>query len=174
MVYGKHEGNNKRLALDIASFLLSIKKTPTIVCIGSDKVIGDSLGVIVGESLKSKLSEKAYIYGDLSNPITKNNLIETIKNIRDKHPDSPMIVIDSVLGYEEEIGCVKTHSNGVMIGGEFGEGLMVGDYSILGVVACKGISALQFLGSVKLNTVVDLSNMIVDGVCRALKLCLAL
>lgn len=174
MIYGNRLGNEKRLALDIASFMLDKKALPVVMCVGSDKVVGDSLGVIVGEILKHNSNFKGHVYGDLNTPINRTNLKEMSEKIREKHPKSPVIVVDAILGDEEEIGCVKTHAKGVLAGGQFGKGHMVGDYSILGVVCCKGVSALSFLGSVRLKIVVDLSRRIANGICYSSKLCLGL
>ena len=174
MVYGNKSGNEKRLALDIASFVLDKKKQPIILCVGSDKVVGDTLGVLVGELLKNNPAFKGRVYGDLKEPITRLNILKTIEKIRTVHKDNPIIVVDAVLGSEEEVGCVKTHKNGIFAGGQFGKGHMVGDYSILGVVCCKGVSALSFLGSVRLKIVVELSKKIASSIEYSSQLCLGL
>ena len=170
MIYGKKEGNEKRIALDIASFLLNKKQQPVIMCVGSDKVVGDSLGVIVGEILKNNPKFKNRVYGDLNSPINRSNLCEKIEEIKSKHPNSPVIVVDAVLGKDEEVGCIKTLENGVLAGGEFGKGYMIGDFSILGVVSCSGISALSFLGAVRLKIVIELSRKIAESICYSEKL----
>ncbi len=174
MIYGKGSENSKKIGLDIATFLLGCKEKPIFICIGSDKVVGDSLGVIVGELLRQKPQFKNRVYGDMSNPINRSNLKTVLKDIRSKHPFSPIIVIDAVLGNIEEVGCIKAFSGGVIAGGQFGNGEMVGDYSIVGVVCPKGVSALAFLGCVRMNLVVELSKKIVDGICASAKLCLAM
>ena len=43
---------------------------PIIVCIGTDAVIGDSLGPLVGSMLKGLLKGKTYIFGTVESPIT--------------------------------------------------------------------------------------------------------
>lgn len=174
MVYGKEKQNEKRIGLDIATFALKHKVKPIFMCIGSDKVVGDSLGVIVGELLKQKPMFRGRVYGDMSSPINRKNLNNAINEIRTKHPNAPVIVIDAVLGEIEEVGCIKTFLGGVLAGGQYGKGEMVGDYSILGVVCPRGVSALSFLGCVRMNLVVELSKKIVDSICCSAKLCLTI
>ena len=37
--------------------------TPVILCIGSDKIAGDSVGPIVGDILKNRLNARCFVYG---------------------------------------------------------------------------------------------------------------
>lgn len=174
MTYGNKEGNEKRIALDIASFLLDKKTPPVFMCIGSDKVVGDSLGVLVGEMLRHNPSLKNRVFGHLDTPITRLNLKESIRHIKSIYPNAPVIVIDAVLGDVEEVGNIKTYPKGIIAGGEFGKGEKVGDFSILGVVCTKGVNALTFLGCVRMGLISRLSKKIVESIFYSEKLCLRL
>ena len=54
-------------------------KVPVIVCIGSDLVVGDSLGPYVGSKLVNSIGNKAYVYGTLKSPITAKEIEKTTK-----------------------------------------------------------------------------------------------
>ena len=70
------------------------KNTPIIVCIGSDLVLGDSLGPLVGTFLRQK-NVGAYVYGTLNQPITAKEVEYATKYLKILHPDSMVIAIDA-------------------------------------------------------------------------------
>lgn len=69
----------------------------TVVCVGTDKVIGDSIGPLVGTMLKERgvLDSIIGVYGDLSTPIHANNIKDVLKVVDTRFP---VIAIDSSLG----------------------------------------------------------------------------
>lgn len=164
----------KQLALKLANIQLNSRVPIVYLCIGSDKIVGDMLGVIVGERLKRQSLTNGYVYGELCSPVTQKNLKQTINMIKQKHPFSKIVVVDSVLGCEEEIGTIKTTNTGVYAGGQFGDGVYIGNYSILGVVGTKGINAMSFLASVKIGLVKNMSDIIIEAFALAEKFRLAL
>ncbi len=164
----------KHLALKLANIQLNSRVPIVYLCIGSDKIVGDMLGVIVGECLKSQSLTNGFIYGEINNPITQKNIKQTVEMIKNKHPFSKVVVVDSVLGDEEEVGTIKTSNTGVYAGGQFGNGVYVGDYSILGVVGTKGINALSFLANVKIGLIKNMSDTIVEAFALAERFRLAL
>ena len=62
-------------------------KTPTIICVGSDLVLGDSLGPLVGTMLTNR-NANAYIYGTLNSPITAKEIACAKLHVKMLHPDS--------------------------------------------------------------------------------------
>ena len=64
---------------------VSKDKTPVFVCIGSDLVLGDSLGPLIGTFLKSK-NIPFYVYGTLSFPITAKEINRAGEYLRKTHP----------------------------------------------------------------------------------------
>ena len=61
---------------------------PVILCIGTDRMIGDSLGPLVGSLLARKRKARLLVYGTLSQPVHALNLDETLNEIKKKHPCS--------------------------------------------------------------------------------------
>ena len=51
------------------------KKLPVIVCIGTDAVVGDCLGPLVGSLLKERLKGKTYVFGTVESPVTAKNAV---------------------------------------------------------------------------------------------------
>ena len=162
-----YDKNKNIMAISLVNTLLEYNDKPVFLCVGSDKVIGDSVGVLVGELLNKKYQISGYVYGDLDNCVTAHNLNETIRNIKKDHPYSPIVVVDSVLGETHEIGSVKCYPYPSIPGGAYNKGTMVGDYSILGVVDVKGIDSLSLIKSVKLKNVIKIANFIAESIFRA-------
>ena len=126
--------NSKEISKTIQ--LLYGDKTPIIICIGSDLVIGDSLGPYVGTILNEKLQGKAFVYGTLQNPITANEISVINSKIKKLHPNSQIIVIDAAVGYKSEVGYVKITDKGIKPGLGANKNLpRIGDVSIIGIVS---------------------------------------
>lgn len=159
----------RELALNLSSFLMSKRVKPVFLCVGSDKVVGDLVGVLVGEMLLKKHHINAFVYGSLDYAVTSKNLPEVIRYVKQNHLNSPVIVVDGILGKFDEIGMIKYYPFGSVPGGQFNKGALVGDYSILGVVETSGINSLNFLRSVKLKTVVDVATFIADAIAMAFR-----
>ena len=63
------------ICLTLRKMLTKFSKTPTVLCIGSDLSVGDSLGPVTGTMLKEQLSGlNCYVYGTLAKPITAHEV----------------------------------------------------------------------------------------------------
>ena len=105
--YINHEEAALKLGTLLYDFLSSYHKPSqslVFVCIGSDKITGDSLGPLVGHRLSRQSLSSVFIYGTLSQPVHALNLQETIEKIHQHHPDSLIIAIDASLGIRKHLG----------------------------------------------------------------------
>ena len=80
-----------------------INKDTVIVCIGTDKCIGDCLGPLVGSILTENFFPLP-VYGTLSSPIHALNISERLDEIYSTHPNASIIGVDACLGDEDDIG----------------------------------------------------------------------
>ena len=80
-----------------------IDENTVIVCIGTDRAIGDSLGPLVGTMSKNS-NYKYPVYGTLDKPIHALNIYESLQSIKKKHPDGNFLAIDACLGSKSNIG----------------------------------------------------------------------
>ena len=86
---------------DLSRVLRSeIGRTPVFLCVGSDKIVGDSLAPVVAENLR-RFNLPYYIYGGLNAPITAQNCEFAYEFIRAMHPTSMIVLIDSMATYEQ-------------------------------------------------------------------------
>lgn len=135
-----------------------------IVCIGSDKLIFDSLGPFIGTNLSKNNLNNIYIYGTLNNPINALNIERQVLKIKRKHPNSIILAIDACLGKTKDIGKIKIAKEPI----HPGRGLKiylppVGDYSI------KAITANSHTDIVRLNLISELSDVICNSILKYLK-----
>ena len=131
-----------------------------IVCIGTDKCIGDCLGPLVGTILKED-NFPLPVYGTLSEPIHALNIDERLNEIKKLHPNAHIIGIDACLGNEEDIGDIRVRNHAISPGKGIGKELPeVGETSIIGIVDTSEYSDLFFSRSIRLSFVMDMAKSI--------------
>ena len=59
-----------------------------LLCIGTDRSTGDSLGPLIGYKLSRRKLRGLTIYGTLNSPVHAMNLEETLAHIKEKHPNA--------------------------------------------------------------------------------------
>ncbi len=139
-------------------------KKPIFVCIGSDLVLGDSLGPLVGTFLKKK-SVQSYVYGTLNYPITAKEIEYARTYLKQMHPNSIIIAIDAAIGEAGDIGIIKVVDKGLKPGLGVDKKLgTVGDLSIIGVVAEKSLKNYNLFNLTRLNLIYKMSERIAEGI----------
>lgn len=140
-----------------------------ILCIGTDRATGDSLGPIIGYKLQNFLFNKnAVIYGTLSHPIHAKNIEETIQHINKVFDDPLIIAIDACLGKMNHIGMIHLGEGPIIPGAGVNKKLPpVGDIFITGIVNFSGFMDMMILQNTRLNTVMEMADFIVLGIKRA-------
>lgn len=139
-------------------------KNPIIICIGSDLVLGDSLGPLVGTML-IKRNAPAYVYGTLDAPITAKEIICAKTHLKILHPDSFVVAIDAAVGNTDDIGLIKVSDKGLRPGLGVDKNLgVIGDCSIIGVVAGKSLQNYNLFNLTRLNLIYKMAEKIASGV----------
>lgn len=148
--------------------LSSESKKPVIVCIGSDLVLGDSLGPLVGTLLRKK-SVGNYIYGTLNSPITAKDVGVAKTYLKQLHPNSIEISVDAAIGEPDDIGLIKVVNKGLKPGLGVDKKLgTIGDISIIGIVASKSVKNYNLYNLTRLNLVYKMSEIIAEGIYKFL------
>ncbi|MTI46817.1 spore protease YyaC [Sporosalibacterium faouarense] len=138
-----------------------------IVCIGTDKCIGDCLGPLVGTLLKKKKFPNL-IYGTLNDPIHAVNIKEKIGYIKRIHPSNPVIAIDACLGEEDNVGNIQIRNSPIFPGKGVGKKLpSIGDVSVIGIIDTMNDYSGLSLHSIRLSLVMEMAEVIVNGLCLA-------
>ncbi len=134
---------------------------PVILCIGTNKVPGDSLGPRVGDLLIMKYNIDAYVYGHTAKPVTGVNYDDYIEHVRLHHKNSLIVAIDACVGKEEDIGKVKISSKGLVAGGALKKNnKLIGDVALVGIVAKADKDNLHALKSADIFLVQKMADVI--------------
>jgi len=134
-----------------------------IVCIGTDRCIGDCLGPLIGSMLEEKFFPLP-VYGTIANPIHALNLDSKLSDIKLKHPDSKIIGIDACLGPPNKIGQIQVRDYPINPGKGVGKSLSpVGDISIIGIVDSSDIDEPFTSRNIRLNLILEISKVITQG-----------
>lgn len=142
----------------------SKNKKPIFICIGSDLVLGDSLGPLVGTFLKNK-NIGSYIYGTLNFPITAKEVEYAGTYLKQMHPNSITIAIDAAIGESDDVGIIRVLDKGLKPGLGVNKKLgTVGDLSIVGVVASKSTQNYNLFNLTRLNLVYKMAETIASGI----------
>ncbi len=140
-----------------------------IICIGTDRSTGDSLGPIVGSRLL-ELNHKCFkVLGTLENPVHATNLAEYLKII-EKMPDPFVIAVDACLGNVNNVGCINIAEGALKPGAGVNKLLPpVGNLHITGVVNVGGFMEYFVLQNTRLNTVMKMARIISEAIHQASK-----
>lgn len=155
----------------ISSVILPLnhKKYIIILCIGTDRCTGDSLGPLIGYKLKAFSNELIKVYGDLENPVHANNLEETINLINSTYSDPFIIAIDASLGGINSIGKIFIKDTPLTPGLAMNKKLpKVGNISITGIVNISCSFDFMILQNTRLHIVMRLADIISKGLIYSL------
>lgn len=164
MKYIVNEKNKINLAFDLAKEMVVNNLEPLFLCVGTDKVISDSVAPIVATLLKHKYKITSKVIGDLIYNINAHNLKKAVTEIKEKYPKNTIILIDSTIGNIEDLGDVIFKKGGSIAGGLNGHKEKVGDYSILGISSCYGVTNKTLLNGTRLSLILKMANFIADAI----------
>ena len=140
------------------------RKRPIFICVGSDLVLGDSLGPLVGTMLR-KRNVRSYVYGTLNYPITAKEVEYASTYLKQMHPNSISIAIDAAVGNPSDVGLIRVLDKGLKPGLGVDKNLgIIGDLSIIAVVAAKSLQNHNLFNLTHLNLVYKMAEKIVDGI----------
>lgn len=160
---------------DDAVFLISnflrnhIKERFLVLCIGTDKYIGDSLGPMVGTMLE-KMNLTCPVYGTLENPVHAVNLRKQLTYLEYAYPRHQIIALDACLGSSDSIGSIQLRNGCLFPGKGVGKKLPpVGDLSIIGIVDACDHEEFFFMHNIRLNLIVKMAEIMSKGIFEALQ-----
>lgn len=154
-----------KLSNELFINLSAPKKEIVILCIGTDRSTGDSLGPLVGTLLnKNYRLNYLTVYGSLHNPIHAKNLTDVIEDLNKKHKNSFFLAIDASLGRSTSIGHILFGKGPIQPGLALKKDLPhVGDFHITGIVNVAGFMNNFVLQSTRLSIVMSMAESIVKS-----------
>lgn len=153
---------------DIANFLKDYMDENTIiVCIGTDRCIGDCLGPLVGTFLKENYFPLP-VFGTIAEPIHALNIDKRLSEIKAQYPKANVIGIDACLGDSDSIGEIQARDYPIHPGKGVGKTLPdVGRISVIGIVDSSDSSELFTNRNIRLDLIMKLSKVITHSVVHA-------
>lgn len=141
-----------------------------LLCIGTDRSTGDSLGPLIGYKLSRRKLRGLTIYGTLESPVHAVNLEETLHKIKEKHPGALIIAVDASLGTSSHVGYITLGTGSLKPGLGVNKKTLpeAGDIFITGIVNFSGMLDNLLLQSTRLATVMKLADCISLGIFSAL------
>lgn len=143
-----------------------------VVCVGTDRSTGDSLGPLIGTTLGNYRSPHFELYGTLEEPVHAMNLEDTLGQIHRQHPHSFVIGIDACLGQVTSVGNIQVGIGPVRPGAGVNKQLPpVGDMHITGIVNVGGFMEYFVLQNTRLHLVMRMADVIAHSLFSAIMNC---
>jgi putative sporulation protein YyaC len=139
-----------------------------LLCIGTDRSTGDSLGPLIGYKLQNSRIQNLSIYGTLQSPVHAVNLCSILDEIYAEYENPFIIAVDASLGASSHVGYVTLSNMPLRPGLGVKKSLPeVGDICITGIVNLSGVMDGVLLQSTRLSTVMELADFITSGILLA-------
>lgn len=140
----------------------------SILCIGTDRSTGDSLGPLVGTELRKDPRIHASVVGHLDCPLHATNLMDELVVLGRARPSPLVIAVDACLGRHDQIGTVVVGKGPLKPGAGVNKCLPpVGDVFVTGTVNVGGFMEYLVLQNTRLSLVFAMANVIARGLRAA-------
>ncbi|UJF33322.1 spore protease YyaC [Paenibacillus hexagrammi] len=142
-----------------------------VICVGTDRSTGDSLGPLVGTHLSKKPGLRSlHLYGTLDEPVHAMNLVETVQRIHLEYEDPFIVAIDACLGQVSSVGCIQVADGPLKPGAGVNKDLPpVGNIHVTGIVNVGGFMEYFVLQNTRLSLVMNMAQVIGDALSMALR-----
>lgn len=153
----------------LTTLLPSHNQELVIVCIGTDRATGDSLGPLIGYKLIDLDYEHVHIYGNLDTPVHAKNLESMIHTINNNHPYALVIAIDACLGTMQNVGSISIGEGAIKPGAGVQKDLEpIGHLHITGIVNFSSFMNMVVLQNTRLSVVMKMADIISSGLRHCL------
>lgn len=145
-----------------------LTKEIVVLCIGTDRSTGDSLGPLVGTRLARLGIPGATVYGTLASPVHAANLVDTLAGVNSRHSDPFIVALDACLGRSDRVGYINVRPGLIYPGSAVKKHLPpVGDLHVSGVVNVAGFLEHLVLQNTRLYVVHRMAEVIAAGLWQA-------
>jgi putative sporulation protein YyaC len=140
-----------------------VKRDLVVVCIGTDRSTGDSLGPLIGSKLEIMNLKRFHVYGTLEKPVHAVNLEERIAEMKERHTRPFILAIDACLGRMNNVGKITLAEGPVQPGAAVQKRLpSIGDIHMTGIVNIGGMMEYFVLQNTRLHTVMQMADTIAN------------
>lgn len=141
-----------------------------LLCVGTDRSIGDALGPLVGTYVEQRNPVGFSVLGTLEKPVHAGNLVETVGWVNKNYRRPLVIAVDACLGRTESIGMLTVAPGSLLPGAGVNKTLPpVGDVHVTGVVNVGGFMEYFVLQNTRLSLVMRMAGVAAAGIFQGLQ-----
>lgn len=144
-----------------------------ILCIGTNKLIGDSVGPIIGSNLKHLENEYLKIYGTMKNTLNFDNAKNVINEIYDNFSKPYIITIDATLSNRKKVGEIVLNKGYIKIGKALERSICFYSNININCIVGKNLQLkednIEELKKVEKNAIYEMSEIVSWGIENVLK-----
>ncbi len=158
-----------KLVTRLEGILQTARPRPVIIlCVGTDRSTGDSLGPLIGTQLMRLSLPQLYIMGTLEQPVHATNLTENLEYINNSFVNPFIIAIDACLGKLDSVGHITLAEGPLKPGAGVNKDLpAVGEVHLTGIVNVGGFMEYMVLQNTTLSLVWKMAESISNVISRA-------
>jgi putative sporulation protein YyaC len=140
-----------------------------LVCIGTDRSIGDALGPLIGTQLAETAGHRFTVLGTLDNPVHASNLEDTLSWVQSAYRQPFVIAVDACLGRAESVGMLTVGKGSLKPGAGVNKTLPpVGQVYLTGIVNVGGFMEYFVLQNTRLSLVMRMATVAAKGLAEGL------
>ena len=144
---------------------MALRRDIVFLCIGTDKITGDSLGPYIGTLLKQR---GFCVYGCLGNTVNATNLTAAAVRIYREHRDPFIVAVDACLGRRDHVGYASLSTDKLYAGAGVNKKLLpVGNISVTGIVTEFGTDSFTRLMQVPAKNIETMGKAMTEALCAA-------
>lgn len=158
-----------RAVAGLVGELIADRESLLVVCVGTDRSIGDALGPLVGSLLQERGDQGFGVLGTLDQPVHASNLADTLVHIEATFRQPLVVAVDACLGRTESVGSLTVARGPLRPGAGVNKALpAVGEIHLTGVVNVGGFMEYFVLQNTRLNLVMRMAKVIAQGLSDGL------
>lgn len=140
-----------------------------VMCIGTDRSIGDALGPLIGTELSQAGHRRYEVLGTLDSPVHASNLTQTLNWVTANYESPLIFAVDACLGRSESVGMISIGRGSVKPGAGVNKTLpAVGQVYLTGVVNVGGYMEYFVLQNTRLSLVMRMAQVAAKGISQGL------
>lgn len=144
------------------------------LCIGTDRIKGDSIGPIIGSKIKKMENEYIKIYGTLEKNLDFSNAKHVIDEVYNIYNNPFIITIDAALCKENKVGKIYLNSGHIKIGKALDKSISF--YSNINIKCIVGIynetqtiNNIDILKNANIDNIIKMSDIVSKGIVNIIK-----
>lgn len=142
---------------------------PILLCVGTDRSIGDAFGPLVGSILAEQPPAGFQVMGTLEEPVHATNLEESLAALQAAGRRPFVIAVDACLGRVESIGWLTVGRGSLRPGAGVNKSLpAIGEVYLTGVVNVGGFMEYFVLQNTRLSLVMRMARVAARGITRGM------